>query len=277
MKWTTGRLLLIALAWCSTCARITDPPLPLGALALHPPPVYQRWWRDTEECSGTRGSLADVQWFFVPGASKIVFNNEEVDGYWSFHSNQIVLAGEAVYDGQAVRHEMLHALLPSARGGHPRSYFLGTCAGVVGCTGSCIEGTASHDPSAVMVPAESLSMSVEVRPVPAGAQIDGGVFGVTVLARNAAAHPVIVNLPRGASTYPRSFGFDLRSPATGSYLSNTFAVDSSSLFFAPGETKRYLFDFVMGAALPNPPAGAYLVRGAFGTQWSEYVSFTLSP
>jgi hypothetical protein len=113
--------------------------------------------------------------------------------------------------------------------------------------------------------------------VPAGAQVDGGVFTVVVKARNSAAHPVTVDLPRGRSTYPQSFGFDLRDPAIGSLMSGTFAVDSSSLRFAAGETKQYLFDFVMGTALPNPPAGDYLARGAFGTHWTEYVSFTLSP
>ena len=147
----------------------------------------------------------------------------------------------------------------------------------MGCIEACIEGTASSDPAAAIVPADSLSISVEVEPVPAGAQFDGGVFTVIVLARNSAPRPVIVDLPRGQSTYPRSFGFDLRDPAIGSLMSGTFVVDSSSLFFAPGETKRYLFDFVMGAALPNPPAGAYLVRGAFGTHYTEYVSFTLLP
>jgi hypothetical protein len=223
------------------------------------------------------GSLANVAWFYVPGTSKITFDQREVDGYWSLHGNQIVLAGDAVYDGQSVRHEMLHALLPTARGGHPRSYFLGACAGVVACTANCVEGTASRDPAAVIVAADSLSLSVEVRPVPAGAQVDGGVFTAIVLARNTAAHPVIVDSPRVRSTYPPTFGFDLRDPGIGSVIGGTYAVDSSALFFAPGETKRYLFDFVMGAALPNLPPGAHLVRGAFGTHWTEYVSFTLSP
>ena len=251
MSWSVLCLLLTALVTCGACSRITDPPLPSGALSLTPPAVYQRWWRDTEACSGTSGSLANVAWFFVPGASKLPFNQGEVDGYWSLHGNQIVLAGDAVYDGQAVRHEMLHALLPTARGGHPRSYFLGACAGVVACIDTCIEGTASSDPAAVIVPADSLSISVEVEPVPAGAKIDGGVFSVIVLARNSAARPVTVNSPRGQSRYPQTFGFDLRDPSVGSLLGGTYAVDSSSLFFAPGETKRYLFDFVMGSALPN--------------------------
>lgn len=277
MSWFASCLLLTASALCSACSRITDPPLPSGARSLTPPAVYQRWWRDTEACSGASGPLASVTWFYVPGASKIAFNQREVDGYWSFHGNQIVLAGDAIYNGQSVRHEMLHALLPKTRGGHPRSYFLGACAGIVACMDDCIEGTASSAPGAIIVPADSLSISVEVRPVPAGAKIDGGVFSVMVLTRNSAAHPVIVDSPRGKSTYPRTFGFDLRDPRIGSVMGDTYAVDSSSLFFAPGETKRYLFDFVMGDAMPNPPPGAYLVRGALGTHWTDYVSFTLSP
>jgi hypothetical protein len=277
---TSGKhLLLIAVLGygAGACTRIVDPPLPAGAVPLVPPAVYQRWWRDAEACSGKSGSLANVSWFYVPGVSKITFNSAQVDSYWSLHSNQIVLASDAVYNGQAVRHEMLHALLPSTRGTHPRSYFLGACAGVVACVDSCIEGRASSDPTSVTVPADSLSISAEVRPVPAGAQVDGGVFTVVVKARNSSTYPVTVDLPRGRSAYPPSFAFDLREPGIGSLMSGTYAVDSSTLFFAPGETKQYLFDFVMGTALPNPPAGAYLVRGAFGTHWTQYVSFTLSP
>jgi hypothetical protein len=219
--------------------------------------------------------MARVSWFHVPGAAKITFNQREVDGYWSGHGNQIVLAGDAVYDGQAVRHEMLHALLPSTVG-HPRSFFLGACAGVVGCGADCIEGTARTDPGAAVVPADSLSITVVVRPVPAGAQIDGGVFTVIVSVRSEAPHPVVVDLPRGRGTYSQSFAFDLRGPA-GAYMSNAFVLDSSSVSFAPGETKRYLFDFLIGAALPNPSPGAYSVRGAYGTRWTEYVGFTLLP
>jgi len=57
-------------------------------------------------------------------------------GYWSLGGSRIVLTECIVDDGSAVRHEMLHAILQV--GGHPRAQFLGACAALVDCEGSCI-------------------------------------------------------------------------------------------------------------------------------------------
>ncbi|MEP6618582.1 MAG: hypothetical protein ABJE47_04690 [bacterium] len=221
--------------------------------------------------------MASVSWFQVPGTATIRKNGQEADGYWSLHSNQILLAGDKLYDGQVVRHEMLHALLRG--GGHPRSQFLGRCAGLVDCGGICIEGSPPpEDLQAVAVPPDSLDITVEITPSRPGAQVDRGVFTVTVAARNKAQYPVVVAIPHRSDAHATSFAFDLRGP-TGGWSSGAFVFDPSGQAFAAGETKRYLFDFVMGndMALRRPPPGLYSVRGAYGQHWSQYVDFALEP
>jgi hypothetical protein len=56
-------------------------------------------------------------------------------------------------------------------------------------------------------------------------------------------------------------------------------LDASSVTFAPGETKRQLFDFSIGNDLPSRqlPPGAYTVVGAYGSHRTNATSVTVGP
>lgn len=258
------------------CQYITDPPLPESAERFSPPAVYARWWSETEACSGITGSLAAITWYSVPSEDRRIVEGEAADGYWSPASNRIVLVRDGLLDGGLVRHEMLHALVRQ-KTGHSRAAFLGRCAGVVDCGESCVRDAGPpppRDPAAATVPPESITVAVEVMPNPATTRIDGGVFTVSVMATNHASHAVVVMIPSGQVPHATSYQVDMRGPL-GTLFLGVLVFDSSAVTFLPGETKRQLFDFVIGADFTTQ-FGAYMVRGAYGGQWSPYVNFTLS-
>jgi hypothetical protein len=89
-----------------------------------------------EQCSGRSGALQDIVWYQVPGTSTVMVNGQSAEGYWNAAERRMVVASTAVLDGGTIRHEMLHALLGVH--GHPRSQFLGTCAGLVTCADNCV-------------------------------------------------------------------------------------------------------------------------------------------
>jgi hypothetical protein len=215
----------------------------------------------------------------VPDASGLATDNGDAVGYWSLAGNRIVLTAVRNLDGGNVRHEMLHALL--RYGTHPRAQFLGACAGVVDCGERCVADAgapAPRDPTVPTVTADSLEVAVEVTPsAPSGAQ-DGGVFTVTVTAHNPSLHPVFVSLVPQGLPRARTFSFDLRG-TTGGVSQGMVALDPSVQSFAAGETKRQLFDFVIGSDLisQRPPPGEYKVRGAYAGHWSAYIPIVISP
>src|ERR1700730_14871912 len=102
----------------SMCNRITELALPSDAERFAPPEVYATWWNMTESCSGLVGSLSSVTWFKTNHYLMRPKSEQSIRGYWSQAGNQIVMAGTSVFDGGAVRHEMLHALIGKL--GHPR-------------------------------------------------------------------------------------------------------------------------------------------------------------
>jgi hypothetical protein len=109
-----------------------EPPLvpPEGAVPLAPDRAqYLIWWRQVEACSGLRGNFDDVDFFFVPGVSAMVWGNQVVNGVWLEHGNRIILAEGHVDDEDTVRHEMLHSLLFLP--GHPAEYFQARCRTLV--------------------------------------------------------------------------------------------------------------------------------------------------
>ena len=101
----------IGCAVLTACHHLVAPPLPPTAVRLIPPIAYERWWRMVETCSAISGNLGDVNWYYVPDVNRVSDGREMVDGYWSKAGNQIVLPGNEVFDGELIRHEMLHALL----------------------------------------------------------------------------------------------------------------------------------------------------------------------
>lgn len=120
-------LLLTFLGACDATGPSLD--LPPGAVSLAPPPVYAVWFSRTEECSGLRGEMGSIEFFFVPGATGFSTSGDELTrvGRWIKvgDRNQIIFAGAFSDHEMVVRHEMLHAILGKA--GHPSDLFEERC------------------------------------------------------------------------------------------------------------------------------------------------------
>lgn len=282
MRFLLGRRLGAAAALCgalTTCRFPTAPPLPAGAEIIAAPAVYARWWAMTEACSGVRGPFQDVTFFQIPGVADFESVGRRVVGYWTSAGNQIVLAGDAVFDGGSVRHEMLHALIRV--GGHPRDQFLDKCAGVVDCGSACIADAGTPpptDPAALTLLPTSLEVTTELSPAAPTSDRDGGFFVVTVAVRNTLRQPVIARLGNTTGARAVSFQYDVRGP-TGGTVGAQVALDPSTITFAPGEVKRQFFDFAIGNNLParRLPPGAYSVVGAYGSHRSSATAVTVGP
>ena len=234
----------------------------------------------TEACSRLSGDLSSVSWFVVPGANTVLLDGKPVQGYWSSASNRIVMAGAGKLIGDNVRHEMLHALIQAR--GHPRAKFLEDCGGVVLCAEACISDAGpppAPDPAAIQIGPEPLEVQVDVEPATPSRAEDDGFFALIVSVRNASTHPVVVLLPPAPiGGGPRTFSFDLVSQS--SVLSgNEFALDPSVFTFAAGETKRHVFDFMIGKDLASRtlPPGTYTVRAGYGGNWASHDPVTLVP
>jgi len=260
------------------CRFLTDPELPNGALRFSPPGVYDLWWQMTESCAGVRGSLANVKWYRA--AVKDIHKQEGsgIDAYWSPDGNRIVIASEYSESGLLVRHEMLHALVGA--GGHSRKFFLDRCAGVVNCERSCrVEAGPPGSPpaNAVMLLAEQLELSVVVTPpTPSSAQY-GGHFNLTVFARNPLSKPAVVMLrPSGDAGPPASFSFRMAHELGWSERDER-ADDPAVKYFRAGESKRFVFDFLIGGPRETygVTPGVYEMSGAYGLVWSAPIPVTV--
>jgi hypothetical protein len=260
-----------------SCMDVTG--LPSGSARFEAPAEYQLWWSMVESCSGLQGSLADVDWFVVPGSTSITIGDGVYDGYWFERGNRIVLAANGQTEGDLVRHEMLHAL---TRAGHTRNEFIERCGGIVNCETDCIRDAGPPAPTAANTPIVSpttLEIGIEVQPsTPADAKF-GGYFAIVVTARNPASHAVIVQLPQqNDGTLGVSFSYLLGTTpkdATGPFTS---ASDSSEIFFEPGETKRHAFDMTIADSSHfGLSPGTYVARGLYGDHRGDQTSFTVSP
>ena len=278
-RYSRRRRFVIAALMSTGCDRLVDPPLPAGAVRYEPPAVYATWWQMVEACSGAQGNLAAITWYVVPNAWSIpLAGKENIGGYWSKATNEIVLAGQSSLDGGSVRHEMLHALLNEP--GHPRAAFLAACGGTVECDVNCISDAGPPPPpdsSAVTVTPDELGISVSVAPAAPSASVNDGFFTVTVLASNATGRPVVVALPgRSATDVGWSFTYHLQSSA-GGVSGGEGALDPAILSFAIGETKRYVFDFrIQSPTWGGLTPATYSVGGAFGAHWA-YDTTALNP
>jgi hypothetical protein len=116
-------VLAISIAGCATSGKS----LPVGAVPMPAPAVFQQWYARTQECSGLRGSFATLQWFVVPGVSSFRTNDGPAVGMWKKGrgSGSIILAGNFAERELVVRHEMLHSLI--GRSGHPSELFVDRC------------------------------------------------------------------------------------------------------------------------------------------------------
>jgi hypothetical protein len=111
---------------CNTLAP-HEPALPVGAVSLATPAVFQEWYLRTQSCSGLSADFSTVQFYVVPGVNTFPTEAGPKVGLWERegHTNRIVIAGNYLGHEMVVRHEMLHALLQ--REGHPSDYFVDRC------------------------------------------------------------------------------------------------------------------------------------------------------
>ncbi|HTL58235.1 MAG TPA: hypothetical protein VL361_21290 [Candidatus Limnocylindrales bacterium] len=270
-------VVLVVVCGVAACGLITGP-LPPGAERFAPPAVYARWWSMTEACSGHSGDLRVVQWYRVPGMG-FLHEGQEVTGFWGSRTNRIVLADEAIDEGSVVRHEMLHALLQKA--GHPRSQFLGACASVVTCSSACVEDAGRWHPpqqNYVVVPSESLEVASVIELGPPEA--DGQRFlALEVSVRNPVGRAAIVATAAPGDSLTRyAFGVSLRG-SSGGISGFQKAADSSTLFFEPFETKRWLYEFKVAAYLDefHVVPGGYFYRGGYAGHWTAFDTITVTP
>lgn len=285
VNWAGPRIALALMVVCSisACDLITAP-LPPNAMRFAPPAVYARWWAMTEECSGRSGDLGAVDWYRVPG-SQFIHGGQPVGGYWTSYSNRIVLAEEGIEEGDIVRHEMLHALLRV--GGHPRSQFLGSCASLVDCQGSCVTDAGTwHPPQAdyLVLPPESLDIAI--RPELLAREADGQRwFDLEITVRNPRGRALRL-APPGDPPTPHTFGYELRgpveswSPFRGAGIAGGEVMsDSSTVFFQPFETKKFLFEFLVADTLNEShiSPGVYIVRGDYARHQTAYDTVAVSP
>jgi hypothetical protein len=277
-------LLPLAVGGALACHDFVDPPLPAGAEAFEAPAEYELWWQLTQACANRTAPMSRVSWYVVRGARMINDGGKMVSAYWSAGSNRIVLTEEAAKSGPVVRHEMLHSLLQG--GGHSRTAFLDDCGGVVSCGEDCLHDAGPAPPapaSAVVVPAESLVVTVTVSPAIPGNALFGGHFVLTVLARNPGQHFVVATLPDGDAGGAVAFQFEAFRPEVASTYYELYyddpVRDVSVARFAPGETKRHVFDIAIGAA--GQPwslwPGTHRVNGGYGGQWSPSMTLEISP
>ncbi|HTK49428.1 MAG TPA: hypothetical protein VL328_15725 [Gemmatimonadaceae bacterium] len=268
-----GALCVLAAA-LGSCADATTAPLPSGSQRFTPPEVFRRWWALTEQCSGLTGDYDAITWYVVPGAASIPGpDGSPVQGTWELKQDRIVLAGNTQFAGDLVRHEMLHALL---RGGdHPRDAFIAKCGGVVVCIGPCLEeaGPAPPpDPAAVPADPSVLEVNVTLEPERDDPSQIGGHFIMWVAVRNPTDQVLAITLPRSSDAGPSvSFEYRLDSDwVTSTY--NVRAQTPEVTRFAPRETKRFAFDFMVSTSKSTRydiTPGTYRFAGAYGDHWAN--------
>jgi len=261
----------------AACDNAVAPRLPADAEQFTPPPVYSTWWQITEACSGVTGSLAAVTWYKTEEVVEDTHSGDIIAGFWVPGSNQIVLNSHVMMDGGVVRHEMLHAL--RQKGGHPRDQFLGKCGGTVDCEDACIADAGSYPTppeTPLHVNGDGIEITLNVSPGTPSRSIDEGRFTITVFAHNKSTHWVTVTPSSTAAAPNQTFSFDAEGTDAATAQSKD-GLDPSQTIFAPGETKRQVFDLVIGdlpfsnQLLP----GDYVLRGGFAGWPSADNSLTI--
>lgn len=257
--------LLIVVALMTAC-RPSLEPLPLTAQRFEPPAIYSRWWQMVEQCSGRAGDFRRVEWFRVP-EPLVQYGGRYVGGFWESRGNRIVLAGEFPDDGVMVRHEMLHAIL--GRGGHPPELFLGSCARVL----DCVLCANTKMPAIAFKRVASSALEVTSSAELLTPEADGQRWvALRVAARNRLESAVLVS-DTGVASPPPGFLYTLQGPTYG-YIGGYPAAHLSQLFFRPGETKQWLFEFRVAGqpARYRLSPGWYILKGGFGRTWAAFDS-----
>jgi hypothetical protein len=251
--------------------------VPIQGEQFSPLPVYATWWAMTEACSGLSGSLGGVTFYKTTENLRNPITGELVAGYWYSEGNRIVLREGSIGDGGTVRHEMLHALIK--KGGHPRDQFLGKCSGTADCIGSCITDAGPYPTppeNPIQIGGESLQFGIDIEPRNPTVAHDGGYFSITVLVKNPSSHWATVAQLSG--TPVTTFSFEIAGP-NGALSVSKPPLDPSEITFAPGETKKHVFDFFIGDAPfgMQLPVGSYVVRGGYDSYESGDSTFVIGP
>lgn len=263
------RVMVVALSLGGGALAVAcDSPLdiPSDATQFTPPAVYQRWWSMTQACAGRARSLNAVRWFHVPG-SHFVVGGRDVRGYYSAQDNSIVLSDSLAAFAAGVRHEMLHAVLDFP--GHPRDMYQGFCAGSVTCPVACSnDGGQWTAPAAwVAMPADSLVVSATATLM--APEVDGDRWLVIrARVKNPLPRAIVATMP-GSQT----FSFVLSHVASASQVQDALsATDSSAYYFAPTETKEFLFELQVGDVFTrySVPPGDYQYAVGFGPKSSGW-------
>lgn len=246
--------------------------LPPGTQSFTPPAVYKRWWSLVEECSGRSFDMREVRWYHVSGRS-FTIKGMAAGGFYTNGSHRLVLADSLIQSGESVRHEMLHAMLQKT--GHPRSEFLGDCAGLVVCQGVCIKDAGRWRPPPggfVVLPPDSFEISSHAKLLPR--EVDGDRWmTLWVSVRNPRNRAAGVRVPPPADPItPPTFVFNVRGFPGRGVSGGEVATDSSSLVFGPQETKRFLFEWRVGVTLNTEEIapGRYLVQGGYVHSYAPF-------
>jgi hypothetical protein len=244
----------------ATAACVSPVALPETATQFIPPAVFRRWWAMTEACAGRTANFGAVRWYRVPGSTFMSPKGDFLKGYTDLADNKIVLSDTLAAFGAGVRHEMLHAILGVT--GHSRDMFLGACAEVVDCNVACaFDGGSWTAPSTwEAVSADTLVVSTEATLLPV--ESDGDRYlAIRVKARNPLNKAVIAKRP----TYT-AFQYSLAQANGGKGVNDeVMGADSSTLYFAPKQTKEFLFELRVSGSLSRYTVspGEYVYQGGF--------------
>jgi hypothetical protein len=267
------RLVSLLVSLLVGCETPVEPPAPADLVAFNPPRRFAAWWQLVESCAGRTGDFNAVRWYIAPDAHELRVGGEDFQGYWWSRGNRIALAEHWRFDGQLVRHEMLHALVGS---GHAPVYFRDRCGGIVSCDGDC--ATEAGDPysapkDAPVVAPSDLNVALTLSPAEPSASLDSAWATVVITATNPHPYPVWVQLEPIGPEHPASatFGFQERHPdydyrpAGSSYT----YVWSHRVAFRASETRRYSFDQMQFAGMR--------MRGFFNSQSASEVVVRVRP
>lgn len=129
----------------------------------------------------------------------------------------------------------------------------------------------------IHIDGDSLDLSVAIDPQQPDSA-NGGFFTITVMARNRSSHWAAVAPSLSSTDTLRAFSFDVHGP-NGAITTSATYFDPSQRIFAPGETKKAVFDFRIGdgAFVQQLPNGDYIARGGFSDYWTADDPFVIGP
>jgi len=249
--------------------------LPSNAVQFAPPAIYRRWWAMTVACAGVPRAFDPVRWYRVPGRTFRSPAGAVVDGFFDSRDNTIVLSDTLRAVGAGVRHEMLHAILVVP--GHPRDMFLGACADVVDCNATCAKDAGKWTAPTPWVPVASDSLQVTTVAQLQAPEADGERYlSIRVKAKNRMNQAIYIK--QTLLTFGYTLAHTLADGGAGVH-DQVLAGDSSAAWFAPLQTKEFLFELRVTSAFTRftVPPGNYVFWGSFESRSSATDSITVTP